>query len=204
MLCYSGCLRILTFATTLEILKTLVSTIYHWAQRCKTWGDYACITTHQRKILSSLINKCTFCILHGQSERLYSHRPGDPRILDFLHATDLPFHTVSVDWLSEISVKHHSKARGKPSHTVSVLVALDLATGGVCLTVASDSKSSSVIKALKQLGLRYRFPRRIITDAGSSLSNLAAHPDLIEQLTLNSVELVSVGGGEQFSNFAER
>ena len=53
-------------------------------------GDYACITTHQRKIVSSLINKCTFCILHGQSERLYSHRPGDPRILDFLHTTDLP------------------------------------------------------------------------------------------------------------------
>ena len=94
-------------------------------------GDYAHITTHQRKIISNLITKCTYCILHGASERLYSHRPGDPRIVDFLHSQDLPFHTVSVDWLSEISVKHHSKARGKPSHTVSVLVALDLATGGV-------------------------------------------------------------------------
>ena len=104
-------------------------------------GDYAHIATNQRKIISNLITKCTYCILHGASERLYSHKPGDPRIIDFLHSQDLPFHTVSIDWLSEIAVKHHSKARGKPSHTVSVLVALDLATGGVCLTVASDRRA---------------------------------------------------------------
>ena len=110
-------------------------------------GDYASITNAQRKIVSTLVSKWSFCILHGQSERLYSHQPGDPRILEFLHATDLPFHT-----------------RGKPSHSVSILVAVDLATGAICLTVTSDSKSNSVIKALKQLGLRYRFPRRIIID----------------------------------------
>ena len=31
-----------------------------------------CIRTHQRKVISSLVNKCSFCILRGQSERLYS------------------------------------------------------------------------------------------------------------------------------------
>ena len=167
-------------------------------------GDYAAITNAQRKILSTLVSKCSFCILHGQSERLYSHQPGDPRILEFLHATDLPFHTISVDWLSEVWVKHHTKARGKPSHSVSILVAVDLATGAICLTVTSDSKSNSVIKALKQLGLRYRFPKRIITDQGSSLANLASHPELIEQLTQNSVELVSMPASHQFGNFSER
>ena len=167
-------------------------------------GDFAVITTHQRKVISSLVNKCSFCILRGQSERLYSHRPGDPRILDFLHASDLPFHTISIDLMSDIWVKSHSKARGKPSHCISVLIALDLATGGICLTAASDSKSNSVIKCLKMLGLRFRFPKRIITDAGSSLSNLASHPELLQQLTANSVELISVGQGEQSSNFVER
>ena len=103
-------------------------------------------------------------MLHGQSERLYSHHPADPRILEFLHAEDLPFHTISVDWLSEVWVKHHSKSRGKPSHSVSILVAVDLATGAICLTITSDSKSVSVIKGLKQLGLRYRFQKRIVTD----------------------------------------
>jgi hypothetical protein len=39
-------------------------------------GDFAVITTHQRKVISSLVHKCAFCILRGQSERLYSHRSG--------------------------------------------------------------------------------------------------------------------------------
>ena len=53
-------------------------------------GDYAAITNAQRKIVSTLVSKCSFCILHGQSERLYSHQPGDPRILEFLHVTIFP------------------------------------------------------------------------------------------------------------------
>ena len=112
-------------------------------------GDYACICNAQRKISSTLINKCSFCILHGQSERLYSDHPADPRILEFLHAEDLPFHTISVDWLSEVWVKHHSKSRRKPSHSVSILVPVDLAAGAVCLTITCDSKSVSVIKGLR-------------------------------------------------------
>ena len=160
-------------------------------------GDYSCIVNAQRKIVSTQLGRCSFCIIHGQVERLYSHQPGDPRILKFLHASDLAFHTISIDWLSEIWVKHHSKARGKPSPSVSVLVAVDLATGAICLTVTSDSKSCSTIKALKQLGLRYRFPKRIVTDAGSSLANLANHPELILQLTANDVELVSMPASHQ-------
>ena len=172
-------------------------------QNCRS-GDFAHIATHQRKTISSLIQKCAFCILHGSSERLYSHIPGDPRIVDFLHSEDLPFHTISIDLLSEIQVRHHSKSRGKPSHTVSVLIALDLGTGAICLTVASDSKSPAVVKALKSLGLRFRFPKRIITDAGSSLANLTSHPELIEELTRNDVEFIPVGASEQFANPVER
>ena len=101
-------------------------------------------------------------------------------------------------------MRHHSKSRGKPSHTVSVLIALDLGTGAICLTVASDSKSPAVVKALKSLGLRFRFQKRIITDAGSSLANLTSHPDLIEELTRNDVEFIPVGASEQFANPVER
>jgi hypothetical protein len=57
---------------------------------------------------------------------------------------------------------------------------------------------------LKSLGLRYRFPKKIISDAGSSLSNLASHPELIAELTHQNVEFVPVGQGEQFSNSVER
>ena len=125
-------------------------------------------------------------------------------MLDFLNSEDLPFHTISIDLMSEVWVRHHSKSRGKPSHTVSILVALDLGTGAICLTVASDSKTPAVVKALKSLGLRHRFPRKIISDAGSSLCNLASHPELIAELTHQNVEFLPVGQGEQFSNSVER
>jgi hypothetical protein len=35
-------------------------------QNCRS-GDYAHIATHQRKTISTLISKCTYCILHGSS-----------------------------------------------------------------------------------------------------------------------------------------
>ena len=124
--------------------------------------------------------------------------------MDILQSEDLPFHTISIDLLSEIQVRHHSKSRGKPSHTVSVLIALDLGTGAICLTVASDSKTPAVVKALKSLGLRFRFPKRIISDAGSSLANLGQHPELIAELTSHDVEFVPVGASEQFANPVER
>ena len=172
-------------------------------QGCRS-GDFAHVASHQRRFISTLISRCAFCILHENSERLYSHTPGDPRLVDFLNSEDLPFHTISIDLLSEIQVRHHSKSRGKPSHTVSVLIALDLGTGAICLTVASDSKTPAVVKALKSLGLRFRFPKRIISDAGSSLANLGSHPELIAELTHHDVEFVPVGAGEQFSNPVER
>ena len=50
-------------------------------QGCRS-GDFASIASHQRKIISTFISRCQFCILKGNSERLYAHTPGDPRMLD--------------------------------------------------------------------------------------------------------------------------
>ena len=61
-----------------------------------------------------------------------------------------------------------------------------------------------MIKGLKQLGLRYRFPKRIVTDQGSSLANLAQHPELLEQLTAHSIQLVPMPASHQLGNFSER
>jgi hypothetical protein len=34
-------------------------------------GDFAVITTHQRKVISSLVNKCSFCMSDNSSEKSY-------------------------------------------------------------------------------------------------------------------------------------
>ena len=107
-------------------------------------------------------------------------------------------------FLSEIQVKAHARARGKRNNTVSVLIACDLASGGICCAIVGDSQMTSVIKALKIIGTRYRFPSRIINDMGSSLATLSNHPDLIQQLISANIELVSLPLNHQFGNTVER
>ena len=99
---------------------------------------------------------------------------------------------------------NHAKSRGKPNHTVSVLIACDLASGGICTAIVPDSTMINVIKALKTIGNRYRYPARIISDAGSSLAFLCKHPELISQLTAADIELVSLPLHHQFANTVER
>ena len=167
-------------------------------------GVYAVVCTNQRGLLSSFISKCSFCIIKGQAERLYAHHPEDPRALSLLGAHNVAFEIISVDLMSEVWVRHHSKSHGKPSHPVSILILCDLATGAVALTMASDSKSHSVIKCIKQISLRFPTPMVIITDKGSSLACLINAKELMSQLSQQDITIVPVGQGEQSSNFVER
>ena len=84
----------------------------------------ASICVQQRKIIGNLIENCAHCIRFGQSSRPYSHHPEDNRLVEFIGAE-----SVSIDFLSEIQVKAHARARGQLNHTVSVLIACDLASG---------------------------------------------------------------------------
>ena len=98
---------------------------------------------------------------------------------------------------------NHAKSRGKPNYTVSVLIACDLASGGICCAIVPDSTMVNVIKALKVIDNHYRFPSRIISDAGSSIASLSSHPKLISQLTSANIELVSLPLNHQFANTVE-
>ena len=70
----------------------------------------------------------------------------------------------------------HARARGKPSYTVSILLATDIIT---------DSKAVSVIQGIKLLALRYRMPQRLIVDAGSQLTRLnTKNKEVLEATTV--------------------
>ena len=124
--------------------------------------------------------------------------------MTLLGAVDVAFSVISIDLVSEIWVRHHSKSRGKPSHPVSVMIACDLGSGAIVMVMASDSKSSADIKCIKVLSLRYKRPSTIVTDRGSSLANLISRPDLLAQLSDQDIKIIPVGQGEQASNFVER
>ena len=98
----------------------------------------------------------------------------------------------------------HCKSRSKPSHSVTILILADLATGAVALSMASDGKAHSVIKCLKTVGLRYRVPRVLICDQGSSLACLKDADVLMKQLSHEDIQVVPIGQGEQAANFTER
>ena len=168
------------------------------------YGDYAAVATNQRGTISQFFNRCPVCIIKGQSSNPFSHNPEDPRIMSLLGAENVAFSVISIDLVSEIWVRHHSKSRGKPSHPILVEIACDLGSGAIAMIMSSDSKSCAVRKSLKILSLRYKMPSKIVTDKGSSLANLVSRPDLLAQLSEQDIQIFPVGQGEQASYFVER
>ena len=149
---------------------------------------------------------CTHCFLRaGGPGRLFSHQPGDSRLLSFLGGSEVIFHTVSLDLFSDISVLAHNRARSKPTYTVSVLLATDIISGAICLNIIDNSKAVSVIQGLKLIALKYIMPQRLIVDAGSQLVSLKnTNKDLLEALANHHVQVTSLPAGHQFGNTIER
>jgi hypothetical protein len=58
----------------------------------------ASICVQQRKVIGSLIEKCAWCICHGQTSRPYSHHPEDNRLVEFIGSESVCWHTILIDF----------------------------------------------------------------------------------------------------------
>ena len=169
-------------------------------------GVFSCHTMLTCRKYSYFLKLCSHCILKaGGPGRLFSHQPGDSRLISFLGGSEVIFHSVSLDLFADISVLTHARARSKPTYTVSVLLATDIISGAICLNIIDDSKAVSVIQGLKLLALKYRMPQRLIVDAGSQLVSLnTTNKDLLEALANHQVQVTPLLAGHQFGNTIER
>ena len=104
-------------------------------------------------------------------QRGFTSGPEDPRLVSVLGQDCLGFHTISCDIFSDIKVMAHSRARGKPNYTVSILIVGDIATGMVALIPMNFAKMTDVSQALEVLALRFRMPAHCIVDSGVDLSS---------------------------------
>ena len=85
-------------------------------------GFAAILCGNIRTIVSSWVGKCPHCIRLGQVERSFTHSPEDPRILSLIDVGSPVFQCVSIDLFTEVFVLSHSRARGRPSYPVAILV----------------------------------------------------------------------------------
>ena len=125
-----------------------------------------------------------------------------PRLVSSLGKECLGFHTVSCDIFSDIKVLAHTRARGRPSYAVSILIVGDIATGLVALIPMSRCQMTDVSQALDVLALRYRMPVRCIVDSGPQLRNLVNEDnyELTKGLSMQKIEVIVVPAGHQFCN----
>jgi hypothetical protein len=167
-------------------------------------GFTAVLVGKIRTLVSGWIGKCPHCIRLGSVERSFTHSPEDPRILSLIGVNSPVFQCVSIDLFTEVFVLAHSRARGRPSYPVAILVIADLISKTVCFIVLDGAKMTDVCKGLQQLALRYRMPDIMIVDAGPQLRNLSDQTELLNALSLTEVKIVTVPQGHQFSSFSER
>ena len=170
------------------------------------FGLYATTTSHQRSLLSTQINRCTYCNRRKKLEdgRTFSHLPGDPMLAKFLNHENLLFNIISMDILSEISVLAHARARAKSTYKVSILMVMDYLSGALASVVIDDSKTTNIIKGLKRIFLRYKTPAIIISDHASQFVSISTNEDLLTQLTSMNIQILTLPAGHQFKNRIER
>ena len=155
-------------------------------------GFTAVLVGKIRTLVSGWIGKCPHCIRLGSVERSFTHSPEDPRILSLIGVNSPVFQCVSIDLFTEVYVLAHSRARGRPSYPVAILVIADLISKTVCFIVLDGAKMTDVCKGLQQLALRYRMPDIMIVDAGPQLRNLSDQTELLNALSLTEVKIVTV------------
>ena len=173
------------------------------SQRFKT-GKVGALFSYMRNTLSKWCSQRPFCIRAGNATRPFSHSSDDPRILSMLDIECPVYHTISLDLFTDVWVLSHSKARGKPSYPVHILIIVDLISKGVTFEVLDGCKMTDVISGLQQLACRYRLPSLVIMDSGPQLRNLGTHEELTSALNAKDMKLVICPQGHQFSNFGER
>ena len=137
-----------------------------------------------RATISKWVQICPFCIRIGSSERNFTHSAEDPHILSLLDVETPVFHCVSLDIFQEVYVLAHSRARGKPSYCVNILIAADLVLDG--------SKMTDIIQGLQQIALRYRLPAMVLVDSGPQLKCLPDHEELSNALSPQGINVVVV------------
>ena len=86
---------------------------------------FALTCLNMRKMFRQRCKQCALCVRIGLllDQRGFTFGPEDPRLVSVLGQECLGFHTVvSCDIFSEIKVIAHSRARGRPSYAVSILI----------------------------------------------------------------------------------
>lgn len=171
--------------------------------QCLKSGPIGLISPGLRKKVSSWINDlCAHCINHLNLGRAFPHTLGDPRILSLLGQSAAFFHCCSMDTLGPFHIRNTPTSR-RGTYPLYCLICVDLSSGFLSPHLIHSTKKQDIILGLRDLALKFRMPRVIISDALPSFRFLASE-ELFQALNSLSISLIPVQACHQFLNFAER
>ena len=132
-------------------------------------GYFGTIIAHVRKIISPLIKNCVRCTRNTKCMETFDPPVGMPRFLNLLESSFPIFLGVSFDAIGPIKLLLKRGARGGNSVSKGyVLIAVCCITKFLSYYIMEDIQRANLELAMSTHVARYRTPKFILTDAGSS------------------------------------
>ena len=158
-----------------------------------------CYAGNQKKNISNILHWCPPCRKQNPLRYPVSYGLQLP-----LYEGIEPMAEYSIDDLGEIEVVPHTSMRGNQSRSVVPLIGVDLITGFMMVELMDNKSTEQVIAALIRIFSHYGIPKRLLTDAGTSLLKENLNPVNIKGNELfTNMEIHNVGTDCQHQNYVE-
>ena len=171
--------------------------------RLRPW-HYRTIVAHARKIILPMISSCVRCVRTSKAPPKFNPPLGAPRFLGLLESTSPIFLGVSFDAIRPLRFLQKRGARG--AKTISkgyALIAICCLTKYVCYYLMEDIQKMDIELAVSEHIARFRPPRFILTDNGSSNDILENSQKTIVEVLQANVRMEILQSSHQFLNLVE-
>ena len=167
-------------------------------------GPYGTVLAHARKILTPLISECVRCVRVSKAPLQFNPQLGAPRFLGLLDSTSPIFIGVSFDLIGPLRFLQKRGARGATATSKGyALIGVCCLTKFVCYYLLEDAKKVDIELAVAEHVAKFRAPRFILTDAGTSNDILEDSQTTIVEALQKSVKMEILQSSHQFLNLVE-
>ena len=167
-------------------------------------GNYAVIIPHIRKVIDPLLKSCVRCIRNAKNIQTFQPPIGNPRFLSLLESSSPIFLGISMDAIGPVKFLLKRGARGANSVSKGyVLIIVCVLTKYLTFYLMEDCQKVDLELAVSTHIAKFRTPKFVLSDAGSSNDLLNGHQQSILEVLQSKTRLEILQSSHQFLNICE-
>ena len=167
-------------------------------------GSYAVIIPHIRKVIDPLLKSCVKCIRNAKTIQTFQPPIGNPRFLSLLESSSPIFLDISMDAIGPVKFLLKRGARGANSVLKGyVLIIVCVLTKYLTFYLMEDCQKVDLELAVSTHIAKFRTPKFVLSDAGSSNDLLNGHQQSILEVLQSKTRLEILQSSHQFLNICE-